>query len=61
MLSFNQVPYDMSRRRKDQFYAKVVRESRSRTLLLLIKTEVSGVSCLKDRAGVSLYADASVA
>ena len=52
MLSSNHVPYDLSRRRNYQFYAKVVKEKPFDTIVyLLFKTEVSSVSCLKDRAG----------
>ena len=29
-------------------------------LFFIVQTEVSGVSCLKDRAGAFLYADASL-
>ena len=60
MLSSNRIPYDLSRRRSDQFYAKVERESPFDTIVFLFKTEVSGVSILKDRAGVSLFADVSL-
>ena len=63
MLSSNQVPYDLSRRRNDHFYAEVVSEKPFYTIVFYcssLRCQVSGVSCLKDRAGVSLYADASL-
>ena len=59
MLSSNQGLYDLSRRRNDLFYAEGVREKPFDTIVCS-KTEVSGVSCLKDRAEVALYADASL-
>ena len=58
MLSSNQIPYDLSRRKSDQFYGKVVRESPFDTIVFIVQDR--GVSVLKDRAGVSLYADFSL-
>ena len=40
------------------FIRKLREKSYSIPLFLLFKTEVSGVSCLTERAGVSQYADA---
>ena len=50
--------YDLSRRKSDQFYAKVVRESPFDTIVFIVQDRV--VCILKDRAGVSLYADVSL-
>ena len=43
MLSSNQIPYDLSRRKSDQFYAKVVRESPFDTIVFIFQDR--GVRC----------------
>ena len=52
MLSSNQVPYDLSRRRNDQFYAEVVREKLFDTIVFYRSSLSCHVSVVKkDRAG----------
>ena len=52
MLTSNQVPYDLSRRRTDQFYAEVLREKPFDTIVfycsrLSLKNRGGGAPCMQ--------------